>query len=155
MPVQFTCKSCNKKFKAADKFAGKTIPCPSCKVPLIVPALPAGSVLLEMPPPQASVKTKSQAEQDIEAMAALALEETKQVEDAVPQFIQFECTFCDEKVSLPIDLGGKQAPCPGCRRILKVPMPAVVKTSGPDWKKQPDKRPSGALRKEDPELVGT
>ena len=155
MPVQFTCKSCNKKFKAADKFAGKTIPCPTCKVPLIVPALPAGSVLLEMPPPQTSVKTKSQAEQDIEAMAALALEETKQVEDAVPQFIQFECTFCDEKVSLPIDLGGKQAPCPGCRRILKVPMPAVVKTSGPDWKKQPDKRPSGALRKEEPELEGT
>ena len=155
MPVQFSCNACKKKFKAADKFAGKTIPCPSCKVPLIVPALPAGSIPPEIAPPQASVKTKSQAEQDIEAMAALALEETKQEEDVVPQFIQFECTFCDEKVSLPIDLGGKQAPCPGCRRILKVPMPAVVKKTGPDWKKQPDKRPSGALRKEEPELEGT
>jgi hypothetical protein len=155
MPVQFSCNACKKKFKAADKFAGKTIPCPSCKVPLIVPALPAGSIPPEIASPQASVKTKSQAEQDIEAMAALALEETKQEEDVVPQFIQFECTFCDEKVSLPIDLGGKQAPCPGCRRILKVPMPAVVKKSGPDWKKQPDKRPSGALRKEEPELEGT
>ena len=155
MPVQFSCNACKKKFKAADKFAGKTIPCPSCKVPLIVPALQAGSIPPEIAPPQASVKTKSQAEQDIEAMAALALEETKQEEDVVPQFIQFECTFCDEKVSLPIDLGGKQAPCPGCRRILKVPMPAVVKKTGPDWKKQPDKRPSGALRKEEPELEGT
>jgi hypothetical protein len=155
MPVQFSCNACKKKFKAADKFAGKTIPCPSCKVPLIVPALPAGSLPPVINPPQASVKTKSQADQDIEAMAALALEETKQEEDVVPQFIQFECTFCDEKISLPIDLGGKQAPCPGCRRILKVPMPAVVKKSGPDWKKQPDKRPSGALRKEEPQLEGT
>jgi len=155
MPVQFSCNACKKKFKAADKFAGKTIPCPSCKSPLIVPALPVGSLLPEIAPLKASVKTKSQAEQDIEAMAALALEETKQEEEVVPQFIQFECTFCDEKVSLPIDLGGKQAPCPGCRRILKVPMPAVVKKSGPDWKKQPDKRPAGALRKEEPELEGT
>ena len=155
MPVQFSCNACNKKFKAADKFAGKTIPCPNCKVPLMVPALPAGSIPPEIASPQASIKTKSQAEQDIEAMAALALEETKQEEEAVPQFIQFECTFCDEKVSFPIDLGGKQAPCPSCRRILKVPMPAVVKKSGPDWKKQPDKRPSGALRKEEPELEGT
>jgi len=155
MPVQFSCNACKKKFKAADKFAGKTIPCPNCKVPLIVPALPAGSIKPETPPPIASVKTKSQAEQDIEAMAALALEETKQEEEIAPQFIQFECTFCDEKVSFPIDLGGKQAPCPGCRRILKVPMPAVVKKTGPDWKKQPDKRPSGALRKEEPELEGT
>ena len=155
MPVQFSCNACKKKFKAADKFAGKTIPCPSCKVPLIVPPLPTDSIPPEIAPPQASIKTKSQAEQDIEAMAALALEETKQEEDVVPQFIQFECTFCDEKVSFPIDLGGKQAPCPGCRRILKVPMPAVVKKTGPDWKKQPDKRPSGALRKEEPELEGT
>ena len=155
MPVQFSCNACKKKFKAADKFAGKTIPCPNCKVPLVVPTLPAVSIPPEITPPQSSVKTKSQAEQDIEAMAALALEETKQEEDVVPQFIQFECTFCDEKISLPIDLGGKQAPCPGCRRILKVPMPAVVKKSGPDWKKQPDKRPSGALRKEEPELEGT
>ncbi|MEI6685108.1 MAG: hypothetical protein WCN64_03145, partial [Planctomycetota bacterium] len=155
MPVQFSCNACKKKFKAADKFAGKTIPCPNCKVPLIVPVLPASSASPEIALPQASVKTKSQAEQDIEAMAALALEETKQEEEVVPQFIQFECTFCDEKVSLPVDLGGKQAPCPGCRRILKVPMPAVVKKTGPDWKKQPDKRPSGALRKEEPELEGT
>jgi hypothetical protein len=155
MPVQFSCNACKKKFKAADKFAGKTIPCPNCKVPLIVPALPAGSIKPETPPSIASVKTKSQAEQDIEAMAALALEETKQEEEVAPQFIQFECTFCDEKVSFPIDLGGKQAPCPGCRRILKVPMPVVVKKTGPDWKKQPDKRPSGALRKEEPELEGT
>lgn len=150
MPVQFSCNACKKKFKAADKFAGKTIPCPSCKLPLIVPALPAETSIT-----QPSVKTKSQAEQDIEAMAALALEEPKQQEIEVSQLIQFECTFCDEKVSFALDLGGKQAPCPSCRRILKIPMPAVVNKNGPDWKKQPDKRPSGALRKEEPELEGT
>jgi len=150
MPVQFSCNACKKKFKAADKFAGKTIPCPSCKFPLIVPALS-----VEVSLPQPSVKTKSQAEQDIEAMAALALEEPKQQETEVSQLIQFECTFCDEKVSFALDLGGKQAPCPSCRRILKIPMPAVVNKNGPDWKKQPDKRPSGALRKEEPELEGT
>lgn len=155
MPVQFSCKACKKKFKAADKFAGKTIPCPSCKVPLLIPSLPADGIPPEISLPQASVKTKSQADQDLEAMAALALEEKKQEEVEVPQFIQFECTFCDEKVSVAVDLGGKQTPCPFCRRILKVPMPVPVKKAGPDWKKQPDKRPAGALRKEEPELEGT
>lgn len=155
MPVQFSCKACKKKFKAADKFAGKTIPCPSCKVPLLIPVLPGNGLPLENSQPQSSIKTKSQADQDLEAMAALALEEKKQEEVEVPQFIQFECTFCDEKVSVGLELGGKQTPCPFCRRILKVPIPVPVKKVGPDWKKQPDKRPAGALRKEEPELEGT
>ncbi len=155
MPVQFSCKACKKKFKAADKFAGKTIPCPNCKIPLLVPALPAETKPADVSVPEISVKTKSQAEQDIEAMAALALEDTKQEEEVAPQFIQFECTFCDDKISVSIDLGGKQTPCPSCQRILKVPMPAPLKKAGPDWKKQPDKRPAGALRKEEPELEGT
>jgi len=155
MPVQFSCNACKKKFKAADKFAGKTIPCPSCKVPLTIPALPVDGIPAEISLPQDSVKTKSQAEQDIEAMAALALEEKKQEDVELPQFIQFDCTFCDEKISVSLDLGGKQTPCPACRRILKVPMLVPVKKAGPDWKKQPDKRPAGALRKEEPELEGT
>ena len=155
MPVQFSCKACKKKFKAADKFAGKTIPCPSCKAPILIPALPGDGAPPENSKPQTSVKTKSQADQDLEAMAALALEEKKQEDEEIPQFIQFECTFCDEKVSVGLDLGGKQTPCPFCRRILKVPMPVPVKKAGPNWKKQPDKRPAGALRKEEPELEGT
>lgn len=155
MPVQFSCNACKKKFKAADKFAGKTIPCPSCKVSLSIPALPVVNIPAEISSSQSLVKTKSQVEQDIEAMAASALEEKKQEELELPKFIEFDCTFCDEKVSVSIDLGGKQTPCPACRRILKVPVPVPVKKAGLDWKKQPDKRPAGALRKEEPELEGT
>lgn len=155
MPVQFSCKACKKKFKAADKFAGKTIPCPSCKNPILVPASPPEVQVSKISPSPAPVKAQSQSEQDIEAMAAAALEDSKQDLEETPQSIQFECTFCDEKISVGVDLGGKQTPCPGCRRILKVPMPVPTKKTGPDWKKQPDKRPAGALKKEEPQLEGT
>ena len=38
MPIQVTCPGCLKRFQVADKFAGKTGPCPSCSKPITIPA---------------------------------------------------------------------------------------------------------------------
>src|SRR5207244_2184904 len=45
----------------------------------------------------------------------------------------FQCPFCDEQISLSADLAGKRAPCPKCRRIIKVPLPE--KSEPKDWRK--------------------
>lgn len=38
MPIQVTCPGCLKRFQVADKFAGKTGPCPSCSKPITIPS---------------------------------------------------------------------------------------------------------------------
>lgn len=38
MPIQVTCPGCLKRFQVADKFAGKTGPCPNCSKPITIPA---------------------------------------------------------------------------------------------------------------------
>ena len=42
MPIRFQCK-CGKKYKVPDRFAGKTIVCPACRIRLVVPETPAES----------------------------------------------------------------------------------------------------------------
>ncbi|MGE3806854.1 MAG: hypothetical protein AB7K24_19480, partial [Gemmataceae bacterium] len=46
--------------------------------------------------------------------------------------IEFNCFYCDEVVSVELELGGKQAPCPHCKRIIKVPKP--VSDEPKDWR---------------------
>lgn len=46
MPISVSCRSCGKKMKAPDSFAGKRVKCPGCGKPL---AVPAGAA--EPPPP--------------------------------------------------------------------------------------------------------
>lgn len=38
MPIQVTCPGCLKRFQVADKFAGKTGPCPNCSKPITIPS---------------------------------------------------------------------------------------------------------------------
>jgi hypothetical protein len=38
MPILVACPSCGKRFKAGNKYAGKTGLCPNCKQPIKVPA---------------------------------------------------------------------------------------------------------------------
>ena len=37
MPIQVICHGCHARFKVSDKFAGKTGPCPKCKVSIKIP----------------------------------------------------------------------------------------------------------------------
>ena len=39
MPINVTCPGCMKRFTVADKFAGKTGPCPNCKKKITIPKL--------------------------------------------------------------------------------------------------------------------
>jgi hypothetical protein len=39
MPINVTCPGCLKRFTVADKFAGKTGPCPNCKQKITIPKL--------------------------------------------------------------------------------------------------------------------
>jgi ribosomal protein S27E len=57
--------------------------------------------------------------------------------------IKFNCTFCDEEVTLAADQAGKQVPCPSCTRIVRVPVPKETKPK--DWRTVEKKGPSAAV----------
>lgn len=52
MPIVVQCGACGKQFQAGDHLAGKTVKCPGCQTPLVIPgaqaapqqAAPAGSL---------------------------------------------------------------------------------------------------------------
>jgi hypothetical protein len=70
-----------------------------------------------------------------------------------PQTIGFTCPQCDEPIQVRIEMAGKQAPCPSCRRIVKVPVPKVQKPK--DWRDTTQTGPSGARENvEQPALEG-
>jgi hypothetical protein len=135
MPIKFKCPHCQKPLGVKDELAGKRAACPACKKVLTIPAPTAAAV-------------------DIEALAASALadEPAPQPAKATAETIDFNCPFCDEPLHLSADMGGKQAPCPECRRIVKVPMPARKEAN--DWRQVENRGPSGARRDAEPELEG-
>jgi hypothetical protein len=125
MPIQFRCPHCKKGISAKEELAGKKVKCPACKRPLTVPAQAA--------PPAP----------DAEELAMAVLGE-KPAEAPAPQAkpIDFTCPQCDEPVQAPYEMAGKQMPCPHCRRIVRVPMPA--RSEPKDWRKAQTAGPSGA-----------
>jgi hypothetical protein len=122
--------------------AGKRAGCPGCKKPLTVPAV------------QAKKSAGAEAhDKHAEEMALAAFSEEKApVKIETPKTIDFECPQCGEPLKLPIDLQGKQAPCPECRRIIKVPL--LVKRDPTDWRKVDTRVPSGARRDTEPAPEG-
>jgi hypothetical protein len=67
--------------------------------------------------------------------------------------IKFTCFYCEVEVQFPTSLASKQAPCPECQRIIKVP--ALAKEQPRDWReaagpslanifRQPEAEPDGA-----------
>jgi hypothetical protein len=134
MPIRLECPNpnCKVKLTVKEHLAGKRVPCPKCKQPLLIPA-PV----------------------DVEALAAAALGDEPKAEQAAASTIDFTCPFCDEAVHLPRELGGKKAPCPNpeCRRIIKVPMPKDERPD--DWRTLKRTGPSGARENvEAPRLEG-
>jgi hypothetical protein len=89
----------------------------------------------------------------VEALAAAALGDTKAEAAAqAGQTIDFECPQCGEAIKMSRDLAGKNAPCPECRRIIKVPVPKTKE--GADWRRKDDTLPSGARRDTEPAPEG-
>jgi hypothetical protein len=137
--IKFSCPHCKKTLKVADHLAGKKGGCPNPSCKKII-QIPAQTVFTPSSSSSSSISTVT----DLEAMAAEALAEQKQ-QVVVATTIDLACPYCDENVKFPADMGGKQAPCPSCRRIVRVPMPQ--RTGPRDWRK-PDEQtlPSGAKR---------
>jgi hypothetical protein len=142
MPIKFSCPNCKKSLTVRDEMAGKRAGCPGCKKPLTVPAV--------------QVKKNAEAEahdKNAEELALAAFSEEKApVKAETPKTIDFECPQCGEPLKLPVDLQGKQAPCPECRRIIKVPL--LVKRDPTDWRKVDTRIPSGARRDTEPAPEG-
>jgi hypothetical protein len=124
--IRFACPHCKKGLSVKEHLAGKKAACPACKKVLTIPAARARAV-------------------DAEELAAAALaDEPAAVAARASATIDFRCPYCDEEIHLSTELGGKQAPCPECRRIIKVPLPA--KPDPKDWRKAAPVGPSGARR---------
>jgi hypothetical protein len=126
MSIAFKCPNCQQPYKVKDDMAGKRVVCTACKKPIGVPAPTAA--------PAASAH-------DAEALAVAALAEApaSAAEEAAAT-ITVECPNCIEQVTFTADKAGKQAPCPNCKRVIKVPIPATGKK---DWRTA-DARPTFA-----------
>lgn len=172
MAIKFQCPHCQKAFKVDDRFGGRKAPCMNCKKEITIPkasgsdgaaaevkpvpgraAAPKPSPAPKAPETPKPPATHSPAVEDVEAIAAAELTSDAAAKGTQPEQIEFQCPFCDEGIRLGVSLGGKQAPCPHCRRIVKVPMP---KPTGPrDWRVAQRQGPAGAKRQVDPALAGT
>lgn len=129
MFIRFACPQCKKGLKVPASFAGKRVKCAACQKPIQVPAAP---------PPAA---TPAHAE---ELAAQVFGDGPKPVEEKAPEGapIKFKCYYCDDDITMPADLAGKQVPCPSCRRIVKVPL--QVKQEKKDWRDVTRTGPSAA-----------
>jgi transposase-like protein len=140
MPIKFTCPACQKQLKVKDELAGKKAACPNCKKQLRIPAesaVPASTA--------AGTVTEMKAE-DLEDLASALLAE-KKVEEQATNVIEMTCPFCDAEVKLPETMGGKQTPCPECRRIIRVPQLAPSKKK--NWQEVAPTGPSLAKPREE------
>src|SRR5579883_2038809 len=151
MPIKITCPHCKRGMLVDERLAGKKGKCKACQQILTVPPLPtSSSTAKETVKPEAPAPAKPV---DVEAeAAALFSDEPKPAGNVEVKTIDFECPFCDEPVKLPADLAGKRAPCPACKRIIKVP--ELVKKDPKDWRKVEARGPIGAAATNQPELEG-
>lgn len=138
--------------KIAGRAPGKSAP--AGKVPVAAGFKPPPGSDPPAPPPDAPANGDTPVDVDAETLAASVLaDEPKPAETEVTTTITFNCPQCDDPMTVSSDLGGKQAPCPSCRRIVKVPLP--VKKEPVDWRQPNKKLPSGARQNfETPELEG-
>jgi DNA-directed RNA polymerase subunit M/transcription elongation factor TFIIS len=136
MAIKFKCSNCQAALSVKDdSSAGRKIGCPKCKTLVVIPKPAAAS-----PTP----------DEDVEALAAAALSEPKPDPVAVQasDTIDFECPQCGEPVKMAREFAGKNAPCPECRRIVRVPMPKAKDPA--DWRNKGDTLPTGARRDTEP-----
>ncbi len=138
MAIKFKCPNpeCTKALSVKDELAGKKAACPKCKKILTIPR----------PQPE-SVPTPANLEDF--ALSALAdpVEEKQELTT-----IDFNCPMCDEPVSMALETAGKNAPCPHCRRIVKVPVPKT--DQGGTWRDQGKNLPTAARRDTEPKPEG-
>ncbi|MHB1424254.1 MAG: zinc ribbon domain-containing protein [Gemmataceae bacterium] len=157
MPIKITCPHCKRGMLVEERLAGKKGRCKACQQILTVPSLPtANSSASQAVQPEAHQLANPDplaAPSDVEEQAAaLFSDEPKSVEPVEEKTIDLNCPFCDEAIHFTVDLAGKRAPCPECKRILKVP--ELVKKDPKDWRKVEARGPSGARPTDQPAPEG-
>jgi hypothetical protein len=175
MAMKITCPHCKRGMLVPENLAGKKGRCKACQQILTVPALTASNVAADgvalapavpakpqpakppaakpskpaVPPPSKAQTVPPPPPADVEAeAAALFSDEPKSAETVEIKTIDMTCPFCDEAIHFPLDLGGKRAPCPECKNIIKVPEP--VTKDPKDWRKVEVHGPAGARKPEQP-----
>ena len=176
MPISFNCPFCGEAYAVKDEFAGKKAPCRNkqCGKVLLVPlesevgavvaaagrsttATPVGNTGTTGPRKVAG-PSREEVSAAAESMAMQAFsDETPVVEKeraaaiaSAP--IQVVCKFCDFAWEVEAVKAGKNAPCPDCRQINKIPLPKDEKPR--DWRDTNDGKPSMARRDTEPKLEG-
>lgn len=151
MTIKFECPNCHRKLSVKDELAGKKGKCPGCTKNVQIPAAsapaaangparkPASTPALPPlpPPPALDGPQRTQEEIDAEAIDALI---DKPAEVAAATEVTFACEMCGETVTFKADQAGKRAPCPECRRIIKVPAIEQKKEKPKDWREM-DRQP--------------
>ncbi len=153
MPIRFACPECNAAFQAPDQLAGKPVACPKCKKKIIVPAQPqkAAGVSGSQTKPKVdapSVLDEAAQRASQEAVEAFMGAERQADEAAKESSIELSCPFCDEPIKFSLDMGGKQAPCPECSRIVKIPH--AKRTDAGSWRANVKQGPSAVRRDQEP-----
>lgn len=136
MPIAITCPNCKKAYKVKDELGGKSVICAICRSSIRVPPRVAAPAVPSY---------------EAESLAVEALADEPAAEEAAADVIELECPQCLETVKFEARFGGKQAPCPSCRRIIRVPLPETGKRK--NWR-EAAARPSLAKQEEDPALEG-
>ena len=162
MPIKFSCPHCKRVMTVKDQLAGKKGTCTGCKQVVTVPrpaatppaANAAGAVQKQPAAPKAAPQPSVPPPAvDVEAeAAALFSDEPPPPEPTETQTIDLNCPFCDEPIHFGAELAGKKAPCPECRRIIKVP--EIVKKEPKDWRKADPRGPAGARLPDQPAPEG-
>lgn len=143
MPIRIKCPNCQKGLAVKDHLAGKKVSCPVCKNQLQIPVPVSAPLDVEA--------VAAQAFQDQPASPAEVAGAADNPAAAAPiKNIDLTCPYCDTELHFPAELGGKQAPCPECRNILRVPKLADDKPK--DWRAM-HKGPAAALAQQ-PQLDG-
>lgn len=150
--MQFKCPHCQKVYKAKAEFAGRKATCHACHKAFVVAPTAAAAVGSAALP---ATGVAEPAIEEIDAVAAAALAPDKAPEETKLDTgtIDFRCYYCDEEIHLSPDLAGKQAPCPQCRRIIKVPQ--FPRQDSKDWRNTKPNLPAGARRDDDAPLSGS
>ncbi len=138
MAIEFNCPHCGVLYKLKDELAGKTGKCKNakCLQPILIPyrstvgvngsgaaqpldaeALAAAAFGEEKPPPEVAVAAKGPAKK-----AAVV------------------CSFCDTKFEVDASMAGKNAPCPECGKIVRVPK--LIENKPADWRTTASNKPS-------------
>lgn len=134
MSISFTCPHCKKAYKVKDELAGRKATCAGCKKSLTIPKLaPAAK-----PNRLEGITTAAAPTPSTES----AVQPTPSAADA----IEVTCMYCDARFRVGSELAGKNAPCPECRKIVKVQ--AQVKKEPIDWRRPDAPQGPSAVRAE-------